>query len=508
MQAHPVPEHHNASYQATKLYQPLAQMAGLHLCHLILNTKHMKADKIKFGTDGWRAIIAQDFTVYNVARVSEGLAQWLLKDNNKPRVVLGHDCRFGGELFTETVAKVLCEKGVEVLLARGFVSTPMVSLGVITHKASQGVVITASHNPPSYNGYKLKGAHGGPSSPRDIAAVEALIPDEVTIPAKKLSDYEQAGLLQYVDLEEEYVAYLQTKFDFATLNNSPFKMAYDAMYGAGQNVIRRLLPSAVLLHCEHNPGFNSTAPEPLDKNLRELSETIARSPELKIGLATDGDADRIGLYDEDGQFVDAHHIILLLLHYLNKYKNMSGKVAIAFSTTDRVKKMAEAYGLPVEVTPIGFKHISEIMVREDVLVGGEESGGIAVKGHIPERDGIYDGLVIYEFMTKTGKTLKELIQEIYEVVGPFVYERADLNIDNHLKERIISTALAGGYNKFGKIEFDRTENIDGMKYHLKNGGWMMLRASGTEPLLRIYAEGNSPEETEEILEEVKKTVLG
>lgn len=467
----------------------------------------MTADKIKFGTDGWRAIIAQDFTVYNVARVSEGLAQWLLKDNKAPRVVLGHDCRFGGELFSETVAKVLCEKGIHVLMARGFVSTPMVSLGVITHKANQGVVITASHNPPSYNGYKLKGAHGGPSSPKDIAAVEALIPDEVSIPTKKLADYQTDGLLEYVDLEAEYISYLQTKFDFEALNKSPFKMAYDAMYGAGQNVVRKLLPSAVLLHCEQNPGFNGTAPEPLDKNLRELSETIARSPELKIGLATDGDADRIGLYDEDGHFVDAHHIILLLTHYLHKYKGMDGKVAIAFSTTDRVKKMAEAYGLPVEVTPIGFKHISEIMVREDVLVGGEESGGIAVKGHIPERDGIYDGLVIYEFMAQTGKTLKELIQEVYEVTGPFVYERADLSIDNDLKERIIKTALAGGYNRFGKYSFSRTEDIDGMKYHFDNGGWMMLRASGTEPLLRIYAEGNSAEETKDMLEEVKKTVL-
>lgn len=467
----------------------------------------MKPDRIKFGTDGWRAIIAQDFTVQNVARVTEGLAQWLLKDNKKPRVVLGHDCRFGGELFAETVAKVLCENGIEVLLAKGFVSTPMVSLGVITHQAAQGVVITASHNPPAYNGYKLKGAHGGPSSPKDIAAVEALIPEAVTMPTQKLSDYEDSGLLRYVDLEEEYIGYLQSKFDFEALNRSPYKLAYDAMFGAGQNVIRRLLPSAVLLHCEVNPGFNGTAPEPLDKNLRLLSETIARSPELKIGLATDGDADRIGLYDEDGKFVDAHHIILLLVHYLHQYKGMNGKVAIAFSTTDRVKKMAEAYGLPVAVTPIGFKYISEIMVREDVLVGGEESGGIAVKGHIPERDGIYDGLVIYEFMLTTGKTLKELIQEVYEVVGPFVYERADLSIDNDLKERIIKTAMTGGYKKFGSFAFNRTEDLDGMKYHLTNGGWVMLRASGTEPLLRIYAEGNSAEETKQIIEEVKKTVL-
>ena len=468
----------------------------------------MTADKIKFGTDGWRAIIAQDFTVYNVARVSEALAKWLLQRSGKPKVVVGHDCRFGGELFTETVAKVLCANGVEVLLAKGFVSTPMVSLGVLEYKAQQGVVITASHNPPSYNGYKLKGAHGGPSSPADIAAVEDLIQDEVSIPSAPLSEYEAKGLLSYIDLESDYIKYLKGKFDFDALNKSPFKLAYDAMYGAGQNVIRQLMPGAVLLHCEHNPGFNGQAPEPLDKNLQELSKTIKNTPELKVGLATDGDADRIGLYDEDGNFVDAHHIILLLIHYLHKYKKMDGKVAIAFSTTDRVKKMCAAYNIPVEVTPIGFKYISEIMVREDVLVGGEESGGIAVKGHIPERDGIYDGLVLYEFMTQTGKTLKQLIEEVYEVVGRFVYERADMHIDNDLKNKIINTAMAGGYTKaFGKYAFNRTENIDGMKYHLDNGGWMMLRASGTEPLLRIYAEGNSKEETLDILEDVKKAIL-
>jgi phosphomannomutase len=467
----------------------------------------MTTDKIKFGTDGWRAIIALDFTVYNVGRVSKGLADWLLKRNEKPSVVVGHDCRFGGELFTETTAKVLCANGVKVLLAKGFISTPMISLGVLTLKADQGVVITASHNPPSYNGYKLKGAHGGPSSPKDIAAVEALIPEEVDMPSQPLSYWEEKGLLEYINLEDMYVEYLKGKFDFEMLSKSPFKMAYDAMYGAGQNVIRRLLPGAVLIHCDDNPGFHGQAPEPLDKNLKELARTVATTSEIKIGLATDGDADRIGLYDDTGSFVDAHNIILLLIHYLHKYKGMDGKVVIAFSVTDRVKKLCEHYGLTVEVTAIGFKYISEIMVHDDVLVGGEESGGIAVKGHIPERDGIYDGLAIYEFMTKTGKTLKELCEEIYGIVGTFVYERNDLHIENDKKNAIIKKATDGGYTQFGKYTFNRIESIDGIKYHLDNGGWIMLRASGTEPLLRVYAEGNSREETLDILEDVKKTIL-
>ncbi len=467
----------------------------------------MTTEKIKFGTDGWRAIIAQDFTVYNVARVAKGQATWLLQKNSKPTVVIGHDCRFGGALFVETAAKVLCSNGVKVLMAKGFISTPMISLGVLQLKADQGIVITASHNPPTYNGYKLKGAHGGPSSPKDIAAVEALIPDEVDMPAQPLSYWEEKGMLEYIALEDMYVDYIKGKFDFEALTKSPFKMAYDAMYGAGQNVIRRLLPGAILLHCDDNPGFHGQAPEPLDKNLQELSRTIASTPEIKIGLATDGDADRIGLYNEDGLFVDAHNIILLLIHYLHKYKHMDGKVVIAFSVTDRVKKLCEVYGIPVEVTAIGFKYISEIMVHDDVLVGGEESGGIAVKGHIPERDGIYDGLAIYEFMTKTGKTLKELCEEVYGIVGHFHYDRNDLTIDNDKKNAIIKKAGEGGYTKFGKYGFNRVETIDGVKYHLDNGGWVMLRASGTEPLLRVYAEGTDKAETLDILEDVKKTIL-
>ncbi len=467
----------------------------------------MLPDKIKFGTDGWRAIIALDFTVYNVARVAQAQAEWLLQQDNKPVVVVGHDCRFGGELFTETVTKVFCSNGVKVLLAKGYVSTPMISMAVLHLKAHQGTVITASHNPPTYNGYKLKGAHGGPSSPKDIAAVEALIKDDVIIPTRDLNYWEQQHLLEYVDLEQMYIDYLQQHFDFAALNKSPFKIAYDAMFGSGQNVLRRLLPNAVLLHCDENPGFHGQAPEPLDRNLQELAKTMATTPELKIGLATDGDADRIGMYDEDGHFVDAHNIILLLIHYLHKYKGLTGKVVIAFSVTDRVKKLCEAYGLPVEVTAIGFKYISEIMIKEDVLVGGEESGGIAVKGHIPERDGIYDGILLYEFMTKSGKTLKQLCEEVYEITGRFVYDRNDLHVENEKKNAIMAKAQNNEYPKFGKYTFNRRETIDGIKYHLDNGGWLMLRASGTEPVLRVYAEGNSKEETLDILNAVKATIL-
>ena len=263
-----------------------------------------------------------------------------------------------------------------------------------------------------------------------------------------------------------YIDRVKECFDLDTIHKAGFKVGYDAMYGAGQNVMRRLFPDAVLLHCDDNPSFRGQAPEPIHKNLLEFSELIKSDGTIDIGIANDGDADRLGLYDSKGNFVDSHHAILLLVHYLYKYKNLSGKVVTAFSVTDKVKHLCANYGLPHEVTKIGFKHICEIMIREDVMVGGEESGGVAVKGHIPERDGIWMGLLILEFMAKTGKTLNELIEEVYEQVGAFVYTRKDLHITNELKQSIVQNCKDGVYTAFGDFTIDRVETIDGHKFHL------------------------------------------
>ncbi|HYV95418.1 MAG TPA: phosphoglucomutase/phosphomannomutase family protein [Chitinophagales bacterium] len=464
--------------------------------------------QIKFGTDGWRAIIAKEYTVDNVQRVAQATALWLKKNFPQPKVVIGHDCRFGGSLFAEATAQVMCANGVKTFLAEGFVSTPMVSLGTKYFEAGIGVVITASHNPPAYNGFKLKGEHGGPSSPAVIAEVESMIPDVLEINMVSPDTYEAGGLLEYVDLEVLYLDHLRKNFDLDAINNSNIVVAYDAMYGAGQSVIPQLLSQPILLHCDYNPGFGGTAPEPLDRNLGELSSLIKNTPGNVCGWATDGDADRIGMYDEDGNFVDAHHIILLLIHYLNQYKKMTGKVVIAFSVSDKVKKMCVKYGLPVEVTKIGFKYISEKMVTEDVLLGGEESGGIAVKGHIPERDGVWDGLVLLEFMAKTGKTMKEIIREVYNVVGAFSFDRLDLHLDESLKQHIIQRCRNGEFTSFGKYKVLNTEDIDGYKFHFSNDEWVMIRPSGTEPLLRVYGEAPSKNGVTELLQTVRKILLG
>ena len=460
---------------------------------------------IKFGTDGWRAIIGDDYTVANVRRIATGTALWLKKQGAK-NVVIGHDTRFAGPLFAETTARVMAAHGIHVNLAKGFVSTPMVSLGVVKTKSDLGIVITASHNPHTYNGFKLKSKYGAPSTPDEVNAVENGIPDTADYKMPTLTEMLENGLLTYVDLETMYDEHARNSFDIASMQS--VGLAYDAMYGAGQRCVQRLLPNAVTLHCDYNPGFHGQAPEPIMRNLTKLSALLDSRPDLTVGLANDGDADRIGMCDEDGNFVDSHHLLLLLLHYLHKYKGLTGKVVVTFSVTDKMRKMAEIYGLDFEVTKIGFKYIAEIMINQDVLVGGEESGGLAVKGHIPERDGVWMGLMIMEFMAKTGKTLKQLIQEVYDIVGSFSFDRYDLHLSETLKQEIIKNCKSNTYKQFGNYKVTATEDLDGYKFVLSDTEWLMIRPSGTEPVLRVYAQAPTFAAANKILEAAKQTLLG
>lgn len=462
---------------------------------------------IKFGTDGWRAIIAEDFTVANVARVAYATGLRIKNTNLNKNVVIGHDCRFGGQLFAETTAKIIASMGIKVYLAKGIVSTPMVSLGAHHHQSGFGVVITASHNPASYNGFKLKSAYGGPTIPSEIQAVEDLIPSNVNIPTTSIDEFVKNGAIEYIDLETMYFNHVEKSFDMESIRNCGMVFAFDAMYGAGQKIVKRLLPDVVHLHCDENPSFRGQAPEPLHKNLLEFSKLIADATDIDFGFANDGDADRIGCYDSKGNFVDSHHVILLLIHYLYKYKGMRGKVVIAFSVCEKVKRLCAAYGIDCQVTKIGFKYICEIMVNEDVLVGGEESGGIAIKGHIPERDGVWNALTLIEFMAKTGKSLDELIQEVYDIIGPFAFDRYDVHLPEPLKQKIISFCEQDTFKSFGSFNVQRIEKIDGFKFHLDNNSWVMIRPSGTEPVLRIYSESENYAKVIDILNATKSTVL-
>lgn len=469
----------------------------------------MNMSSIKFGTDGWRAVIAKEFTTDNVARVACATALWLLERKKNPSVVVGHDCRFAGELFVETVAKVLASKGVKVFMAEGFVSTPMISYGVLAKKADLGVVITASHNPPEYNGYKLKGSYGGPLLENEIREVESYIPEknQIDIDGINMSALRESGLVEVIDLEGMYCSLLESKFDIGLIRDSGKEWAFDAMYGSGQNVMRRLFPDISLLHCMRQPLFDGIPPEPLHRNLLEFSEMIKLSEDVDCGLAVDGDADRIALYNHKGEYIDSHHIMLLLIHYLVKYKGLTGKVATGFSSTVKIGKLCKHYNLPLEIVPIGFKHVCALMLKEPILMGGEESGGIAVTGHIPERDGIFNGLVIWEAMVKTGKSLQELIQEIYDITGSFAFERRDLRMEESRKQRILDVCRTKGFESFGTYKVKRVDTLDGFKYYFNDDEWVMIRPSGTEPVLRTYAESHNQKEAFAILDACYQTIM-
>ena len=462
--------------------------------------------KIKFGTDGWRAIIADGYTFENLTRVSQATATWLKANYPNPSIMLGYDCRFGGRQFAEASANVFAHEGVKVFISPDFASTPMVSLATNKRQCSAGIVITASHNPPEYSGFKIKGDYGGAAYPEIISKVESFIPDTAGNYPNHFEKFVESRQIEYFDMEAVYINHLKQNFDLPLIRKSGIKIGYDAMYGAGQGVIRKLLPEAKLLHCEINPGFNGTAPEPIEKNLTEFKALI-KAGGIDVGLCTDGDADRIGLYDENGDFVDSHHIILLVLNYLHKYKGMTGKVVPTFSVTDKVAKMARHFGLEYVVTPVGFKYITPYMLNENVLIGGEESGGIAVAGHIPERDGIYIGMMIIEMMARFNKKLTDLVAEVYEVVGSFAYQRNDLHLTENQKQAIIARCEGGKITEFGSWKVLRVETIDGFKYHFDHEQWLMIRPSGTEPVLRIYAEGVDPEAASQLLKSAIDSLL-
>ena len=463
--------------------------------------------KIKFGTDGWRDIIAENFTTENVRRVAYASVEWLNSSELPKKIVLGHDCRFAGNMFAREAAAVFAAHGIDVVMSKEFVSTPMISLAAKRLNVGLGIIITASHNPPSYNGFKIKAAYGGPATPSTVEEIENLIPDLAITPEYDFDHFVTSGRISFADFEFMYLEHCKNSFDMNVLQGVGKNLVYDAMYGAGRNVIPALFPDATVLHGDNNPGFEGRAPEPILKNLPEMAELIPTSEDYKFGLATDGDADRIGFFDEKGRFVDSHHLILLLIEYLTDYKGYTGKVVKSFSVTDKVSKLCELKGLETITTKIGFKYICEYMVTDDVLIGAEESGGIAIKGHIPERDGIWMGLVLMEYAAKTGKTISQLIDAVYEKVGSFAVERYDLHLNNESKKDIINKCQENSYNSFGSYKIIRTESVDGFKFHLEDGSWVMIRPSGTEPVLRVYAESKNSESAFDILNATKKEIL-
>ena len=456
--------------------------------------------KIKFGTDGWRGVIADDFTFENIAKVALATANFYKQHKKiKNGIIVGYDSRFLSQEFAEKVAEVIGNRGIKVILSDKISSTPMVSMLTKKLNAAGGVVITASHNPAKYNGFKIKGDFGGPAFPETIEKVEKELKKVIksnVVSKKSFQELLEKGVIKEIDFTSVYIEDIKSKINIDLIKSSGIKIAYDAMHGAGQGVMDQILPLKVSIRGDFNPSFGGSHPEPLPQNTPGLIEAIVKNG-CDIGIATDGDADRIGAFDEKGNFVDSHRIFALLLKYFVEEKKMTGEVAKSFSVSQIIDKMCKKYGLVLHETPVGFKYLCQLMIERDILIAAEESGGLAVKGHLPERDGTYIGLLLAEIMATRKMKLSALVNELMSEFGWHYFNRYDARLTEKEKNRIMAF-----YNKSPKqlagFPIQRIETKDGFKLFVENG-WVLVRASGTEPLIRFYAEADTPEKVAELL---------
>ncbi|HZR65515.1 MAG TPA: phosphoglucomutase/phosphomannomutase family protein [Terriglobales bacterium] len=471
-----------------------------------------RATPIKFGTDGWRAVIADDYTFENVRRVAGAIASYVLKHEDASRgVVVGYDTRFGSPRFARVVAEVLAGAGIPVRLANDYSPTPSISYAVKHNGAAGGVVITSSHNPWNWNGVKFKAKFGGSATP----AIMKLIEQETI--AGAMPNGRNANI-EEVDLKADYIRAVCQFADLDLIKKARFRFAVDSMYGSGRGILAKIFSDHdidfVAIRQEVNPLFPEINPEPIEPHVRLLQDTVVRE-HCHAGFATDGDADRIGAVAEDGSFVDSHKIFSVLLNWLLRRKQWPGEVVRAFNTTKMLDRISARYGRKLNECPIGFKHIADLMMEKEILIGGEESGGIGYSRYLPERDGILNCLLLANVMAEEKKPLGELVAELQKDYGSHFYGRRDLHIPDDVKFGAIDRARSEQTKRLGQYGVTAKEGLDGIKFFLDapnegNGGdaWVLFRASGTEPLLRIYAEGASPELVQEVLESAEEFVLG
>ncbi len=452
--------------------------------------------QVKFGTDGWRAIIAKEYTYDNLKLAALASARYFLSHPNKAKgVCIGYDTRFMSKEFAEYTAEVFSSQGLKVFLSGSFASTPAVSYYTREKQLAGGIVITASHNPAIYNGFKVKASYGGPAHPEVISEIErnlTLIDPETEIKADR-------KLIELVDMKGLYLSYLKQSIDLARIRESRIKIAHNAMYGAGQDLITSIFDESMVncYHCSINPSFGGINPEPIPQYIEEFIEFF-KEVETDIAIINDGDADRIGMLDENGAFVDSHKLFAIILKDLVEEKHQRGEVAKTFALTDVIDKICRKHQLIMHELPVGFKHVSKLMTTNDILIGGEESGGIGITAFLPERDGVYTGLLILEMMARREKTLSQLVQELYDEYGFFCYNRVDLHVSEAKKQAIMDRAAKGDLETVGGYKVLKFSNLDGYKYHFE-GGWMLIRASGTEPILRLYCEADSQEKVDKVL---------
>ena len=470
---------------------------------------------IRFGTDGWRAVISEDFTFENVRHVAQAIADHVLSQEQNggsgPRpVAIGFDTRFLSDRYAITVANVLVGNGLPVYLSKADCPTPALSYAVKHLGAAGGVMITASHNPPRYNGIKYKSSFGGSAMPAETARIEQLLDRNLSAgraPAYAEPEWlenkvPEPGEIVRFDPMPAYLRHLRTLIDFSVIARSGLRVAVDPMYGAGRGYtarwLRELGVMVAEIRGEMNPGFGGHHPEPIGRNLQPLIDLV-RSGSYDLGLAMDGDADRIGAVDANGAFVSPHLIIALALRHLVG-QGKRGLVVKTISTTQLVNRLAGAHGLSVEETPVGFNYICDYMLKQPVLIGGEESGGISILGHIPEGDGILMGLLLLEIVARGGKPLHELIGDLQREFGPFAYDRVDRRVRPFSKKQLVAELREAAPRELAGHPVVKINDRDGIKFLLADDSWLLIRPSGTEPVLRIYAEAPHADQVKRLLD--------
>lgn len=470
---------------------------------------------IKFGTSGWRAIIARDFTFTGVKVVTQAIADHLKSSGlSRGEVLVGYDTRFLGDHFGRAATEVLAGNRIKSVLSNRDVPTPVIAFSILNRKASGGINITASHNPPEYSGLKFSPDWGGPAEPHVTREIENRANRLMRREYFLEMDFDAArkkGLIKEADFSRPYLQTLVRRIDLDAIRKAKLKVAVDPLFGTSRGyldeILRRARAEVTLLHSDANPGFGGLQPDPSENHLGELRGLLSRNRQLALGLAADPDADRFGIVDRGGKFIEPNYILALLANYLIRERGARGPVARSVATTHLIDRVAKKYGRKVIETPVGFKYLGRVMLEQGAFLIGEESHGMSIGGHIPDKDGILAGLLVTEMVAKTGKTLSQLLKDLYREFGVVLNHRINLVLTSEL-EKGIAKRLAGNPGKIAGLKVIERNELDGVKLILEGGSWILARKSGTEPVVRLYLDGRSEKEMRELEKAARKWILG
>jgi phosphoglucomutase len=475
----------------------------------------MATPKIRFGTSGWRGIIADDFTFARVRVVTQAIAEHLIAQGLKEKgVIVGYDTRFLSERFALEAARVLAAAGIRAILSNRDVPTPVVSYEIIRRKAAGGINVTASHNPPEYSGLKFSSAWGGPALPettKDIEVRANALLEKNSIAAMPAAEARDKGLLEEADLRKSYLDDIRKKIDTDIIRKAKLKVAVDLLYGTGRGYLDGLLQDSgcavTAVHDHRDTLFGGRSPEPSEENLAELAAVMQKG-RYDLGLAVDGDADRFGILDADGTYINPNQVLALLLDYVCRTRGWKGGAARSIATSHIIDAAAKKHGIEVYETGVGFKYIGDLLVQGKIIFGGEESAGLTIKDHVPEKDGIIACMLVAEMAARERRPLKELLKRLHKEVGTVLNHRIDIRIDESSR-KAVEERLSQPLNELDGLRVKgKKATADGTKYMLEDDSWILMRASGTEPVVRLYVESSSEEKIQDLMAAGRKYILG